>query len=187
MRPLSQPFQDVVSKSSIGHLIRSQNILHDLAKNPRILSTSCQSINGLAAHRQTLRDEAWADPNSAHQGQQPCATPTLNRQSSDAFRPQRDRSGAIRIHHRRLIVEPLSLPINAFNFHKAARVAKSGSKRRALKRVITWLQRVARKPESFFCYPLVMQYKEKMEPLVGIEPTTYSLRMNCSTPELQRR
>gem|GEM_PF-4778180 len=25
-----------------------------------------------------------------------------------------------------------------------------------------------------------------MEPLVGIEPTTYSLRMNCSTPELQR-
>ena len=26
-----------------------------------------------------------------------------------------------------------------------------------------------------------------MEPLVGIEPTTYSLRMNCSTPELQRR
>lgn len=27
----------------------------------------------------------------------------------------------------------------------------------------------------------------KMEPLVGIEPTTYSLRMNCSTPELQRR
>jgi hypothetical protein len=26
-----------------------------------------------------------------------------------------------------------------------------------------------------------------MEPLVGIEPTTYSLRVNCSTPELQRR
>ena len=26
-----------------------------------------------------------------------------------------------------------------------------------------------------------------MEPLVGFEPTTYSLRMNCSTPELQRR
>ena len=26
-----------------------------------------------------------------------------------------------------------------------------------------------------------------LEPLVGIEPTTYSLRMNCSTPELQRR
>ncbi len=26
----------------------------------------------------------------------------------------------------------------------------------------------------------------QMEPLVGIEPTTYSLRMNCSTPELQR-
>jgi hypothetical protein len=25
-----------------------------------------------------------------------------------------------------------------------------------------------------------------MEPLVGIEPTTYSLRVNCSTPELQR-
>ena len=25
------------------------------------------------------------------------------------------------------------------------------------------------------------------EPLVGIEPTTYSLRMNCSTPELLRR
>jgi hypothetical protein len=25
-----------------------------------------------------------------------------------------------------------------------------------------------------------------MEPLVGFEPTTYSLRMNCSTPELQR-
>ena len=24
------------------------------------------------------------------------------------------------------------------------------------------------------------------EPLVGIEPTTYSLRVNCSTPELQR-
>ena len=29
--------------------------------------------------------------------------------------------------------------------------------------------------------PLIM-----MEPLVGIEPTTYSLRVNCSTPELQR-
>ena len=27
---------------------------------------------------------------------------------------------------------------------------------------------------------------EEVEPLVGIEPTTYSLRMNCSTPELQR-
>ncbi len=27
----------------------------------------------------------------------------------------------------------------------------------------------------------------QMEPLVGFEPTTYSLRMNCSTPELQRR
>ena len=27
----------------------------------------------------------------------------------------------------------------------------------------------------------------QMEPLVGIEPTTYSLRMSCSTPELQRR
>ena len=26
-----------------------------------------------------------------------------------------------------------------------------------------------------------------MEPLVGFEPTTYSLRMNCSTPELQRQ
>ncbi len=26
----------------------------------------------------------------------------------------------------------------------------------------------------------------QMEPLVGFEPTTYSLRMNCSTPELQR-
>ncbi len=26
----------------------------------------------------------------------------------------------------------------------------------------------------------------EMEPLVGFEPTTYSLRMNCSTPELQR-
>jgi hypothetical protein len=26
-----------------------------------------------------------------------------------------------------------------------------------------------------------------MEPLVGIEPTTYSLRVNCSTPELQWR
>ena len=25
------------------------------------------------------------------------------------------------------------------------------------------------------------------EPLVGIEPTTYSLRVNCSTPELQWR
>ena len=28
--------------------------------------------------------------------------------------------------------------------------------------------------------------KKTLEPLVGIEPTTYSLRMNCSTPELQR-
>ncbi len=27
----------------------------------------------------------------------------------------------------------------------------------------------------------------RLEPLVGFEPTTYSLRMNCSTPELQRR
>ncbi len=26
-----------------------------------------------------------------------------------------------------------------------------------------------------------------MEPLAGIEPATYSLRVNCSTPELQRR
>jgi hypothetical protein len=26
-----------------------------------------------------------------------------------------------------------------------------------------------------------------MEPLVGFEPTTCSLRMSCSTPELQRR
>ena len=26
----------------------------------------------------------------------------------------------------------------------------------------------------------------RLEPLVGFEPTTYSLRMNCSTPELQR-
>ena len=26
----------------------------------------------------------------------------------------------------------------------------------------------------------------KMEPLDGIEPSTYSLRVNCSTPELQR-
>ena len=25
-----------------------------------------------------------------------------------------------------------------------------------------------------------------MEPLAGIEPATYSLRVNCSTPELQR-
>lgn len=25
-----------------------------------------------------------------------------------------------------------------------------------------------------------------MEPLDGIEPSTYSLRVNCSTPELQR-
>ncbi len=28
---------------------------------------------------------------------------------------------------------------------------------------------------------------DRLEPLVGFEPTTYSLRMNCSTPELQRR
>ena len=28
--------------------------------------------------------------------------------------------------------------------------------------------------------------KKPLEPLVGFEPTTYSLRMNCSTPELQR-
>ena len=26
-----------------------------------------------------------------------------------------------------------------------------------------------------------------MEPLDGFEPSTYSLRVNCSTPELQRR
>ncbi len=37
-------------------------------------------------------------------------------------------------------------------------------------------------------YPLGNLHKSlEMEPLVGIEPTTYSLRMNCSTPELQRR
>ena len=29
--------------------------------------------------------------------------------------------------------------------------------------------------------------KISMEPLLGIEPRTYSLRVNCSTPELQRR
>ncbi len=28
--------------------------------------------------------------------------------------------------------------------------------------------------------------KTKLEPLVGFEPTTCSLRMSCSTPELQR-
>ena len=27
---------------------------------------------------------------------------------------------------------------------------------------------------------------ELLEPLAGIEPATYSLRVNCSTPELQR-
>ena len=33
---------------------------------------------------------------------------------------------------------------------------------------------------------IVRSIEEPLEPLVGIEPTTYSLRMNCSTPELQR-
>ena len=34
--------------------------------------------------------------------------------------------------------------------------------------------------------PLNYMCGKKGEPKVGIEPTTYSLRMNCSTPELLR-
>ena len=34
--------------------------------------------------------------------------------------------------------------------------------------------------------PLIYICLKKGEPKVGIEPTTYSLRMNCSTPELLR-
>ena len=42
--------------------------------------------------------------------------------------------------------------------------------------------------ESFFGASIQGKKAEqiRVEPLVGIEPTTYSLRMNCSTPELQR-
>jgi hypothetical protein len=38
-----------------------------------------------------------------------------------------------------------------------------------------------------FLLGLLCNLLKTMEPLVGFEPTTYSLRMNCSTPELQRR
>jgi hypothetical protein len=40
--------------------------------------------------------------------------------------------------------------------------------------------------EDFFLTGNARKFFENMEPLVGFEPTTYSLRMNCSTPELQR-
>lgn len=35
-------------------------------------------------------------------------------------------------------------------------------------------------------YLPTINHRSTMEPLAGIEPATYSLRVNCSTPELQR-
>ena len=59
------------------------------------------------------------------------------------------------------------------NIHKIIRIVKD------FKKLVCW--------KVFQCAPVNHIPEGNMEPLVGIEPTTYSLRMNCSTPELQRR
>ena len=66
---------------------------------------------------------------------------------------------------------------NCFYRSKKAHIAVSGVKKR---------QRNGNDDNNTF-RSIHITRLQSMEPLAGIEPATYSLRVNCSTPELQRR